>query len=682
MTSELSTAGAADPELARNVHKWWKDAAEKRGINLGGFDSTAPLAERIAIAQRLGLMIATVYSRFSSKRQHSTEDQVRECVIWAAQNGFYVPPEFVSVDESIKGKRIRRDGLSRMKQILQSQQVSALLVFKVSRLFRQPFQGYQLVQQEVVEEGLRAVSVSQGIDTNDKKGWKIQLQVHGIMDDLLLDAIADHVRAGQTGNFLKCWTTGAISVGYRPKVLPDAPLTNRGLPRTTPEVDPVVAELIRKHARLLLGGMSLKRGWRQWLTDGGPCDPRSTTGYMSYKSYRRLWRNARLVGHWEYGRMRNSFSTKRDYTLQIQQPDSNVSVMQCEELRILDDETFHALQSMLNNFRRGPHGPRKQRPVQLWDLTTDLFYCAHCSTPDLPVRFHQAGAHGSAMQCKNRDLCKCTTAVRRDEAVQALCQELAKLIARDSALVEEVICRSRELDTHGYDDLRKEISMTEKQIQTLTHRINDLYELSGKGAESDRQEVLARIQSAQTQRADANCRLIHQKRTLEGATASLTPDEVRSHLSDMSALLENAAAGLLGSEAVHTALAVFRGLTGGRIMVHVEPRKGRKRVNVRGVFQSHLIQVVQGRAGMHGHTANESAEISVWLRQPPRLDQLADRVHQLIDQDGLSYREAAHRLRQEGHNVNSGNTWYIRRRYYEMQGQPVPKKQHKGRPKA
>ena len=87
-----------------------------------------------------------------------------------------------------------------------------LLVYKASRLFRQAGKRYQFINEEVVEEGLRAVSVSQGIDTNDRKTWKLQLQIHGIMDDMLLDAIADHVRAGLTGLFLNNWTTGAIGI--------------------------------------------------------------------------------------------------------------------------------------------------------------------------------------------------------------------------------------------------------------------------------------------------------------------------------------------------------------------------------------------------------------------------------------------------------------------------------------
>ena len=42
-----------------------------------------------------------------------------------------------------------------------------------------------------------------------------------------------------------------------------------------------------------------------------------------------------------------------------------------------------------------------------------------------PVRFYQTGAQGKAMQCKNGDQCSCKSAVRRQDAVEAVCQKLS-----------------------------------------------------------------------------------------------------------------------------------------------------------------------------------------------------------------------------------------------------------------
>ena len=93
MASELSNAGSASKELACKAHEKWLETAKKTDIDLTGFDPEAPLRDRISWALSVGLLIATVYSRFSSKRQHSTEDQVRECLVWAAGHEMYVPPE-------------------------------------------------------------------------------------------------------------------------------------------------------------------------------------------------------------------------------------------------------------------------------------------------------------------------------------------------------------------------------------------------------------------------------------------------------------------------------------------------------------------------------------------------------------------------------------------------------------
>ena len=191
-----------------------------------------------------------------------------------------------------------------------------LLVYKVSRLFRHAFRGFQMIQEEIVEEGLRAVSVSQGIDTGDKKMWKAQLAMHGLLDDMLLDAIADHCREGLNGLFLAGHVTGALTVGYEAVEVPDAPQTNKGKPRTMPAVDEKVAGLIRQHFEWVREGMGLSEGLRRWRQAGGPSDRRSTTGKMSYQAYRRMLSNSRYTGLWHFGKKRNKWSSRKDYTRQ------------------------------------------------------------------------------------------------------------------------------------------------------------------------------------------------------------------------------------------------------------------------------------------------------------------------------------------------------------------------------
>ena len=140
----------------------------------------------------------------------------------------------------------------------------------------------------------------------------------------------------------------------------------------------------------------------------------------------------------------------------------------------------------------------------------------------------------------------------------------------------------------------------------------------------------------------------------------------------MATLLKAAATGDLGDEAIYEALSVFGLLTGERIWVTVEPRPKRKQTNVRGEFRPRLIAAATERTGAAPRENQPGDSVSVWLRPPPRLDVIAERVHQLIDEQGLSHRETAKQLQREGHNVNSGNVWYSYRRWYEMQGLPMP----------
>ncbi|TWU40059.1 hypothetical protein Q31b_34030 [Novipirellula aureliae] len=678
MNHEIRSMGAANQELTRRAHQWWAEMAAIHNIDLVGFDPESTSETRIAWAISNGFEIGTIYSRFSTKLQNSTDDQVRECIQWAAKNSIYVPPELISVDEAAKGRSVRREGLNRTKTILNKHLAKVLLVFKASRLFRQAGKGFQFINEEVVEEGLRAVSVSQGIDTGDRKTWKLQLQIHGLMDDMLLDAIADHVRSGLCGIFLNNWTTGAIGVGYRRKEIPGAPLTKRERPRTMPEVDPLAAKLIQEHAQLLLDGMSTSEGVRRWNAANGPVDPRSSTMKMMYGPYRRLFTNPRLIGRWEFGRRRNQFSTKLDSVKQVEQSDDEVATLEREELRILDDETFFALQAKFAARKTGPRGPRKQRKKHLWDLTTELFFCACCSTEDSPVRLYKVGVTGMAMQCKNGDQCPCKATVRSDKSVRSICKSLTELISRDAELVETIILKSQEMDGRADDGIATQLEQAKKRLRIFGNRVNDLFEMSGEGSDDDRKETKARLRAAQSERTGAQSEVNRLQRIIDGDTNTLTVEQIRENLSEMSTLLTEAASGELGEVAVYKALAIFRSLTGGQIWVHVERRANRKRTNVRGSFHPRLVLTTTAGSAPLGDPPTDEDEVTVWLRKPPRLDAIAQRVHELIDVEGMSYRATANQLVREGHKVNSGNVWYSYRRWHEMQGQKPPKVAYNG----
>ncbi len=670
------------------VHEWFQEAASLAKIELDGFDPNASLSERISWATSRGFLIGSIYTRFSSKQQHSTADQIRTCVQYGASHGIYCPPEFVFCDEAVRGYKSRREGLGNLQDLLPSGRVHVVLVFKLSRLFRQAFKGYQWIQQEVVEMGLRAISVTQGIDTANHQSWKTLMQIHGMADDMMVEATADHVRAGLKGLFRRGYTVGALPVGYRRKVVPDAPLTNRSLPRTMPEIDhlgphqtgetidpvkPVVdvAAMIVRHYEMIRDGMSIREGWKRWVEEGGPADPRCPSGMMTYVGYRNMLSRRAYIGEWSYCRKRNVYLTRKDYSLGVLQPESEVLRQQSEHLRIMDDELFYAVQAVLATKGKGPRNRRKVQTRKLWDMVTDCFRCPYCQK-----RYYIAGPKNTAMTCKSGKLCPQRVIVNRKEAVTSVCRELCERILQDQTLLDDVTQQVLRSDQRDETELTRQRTVLEKRLADINRGISNLEALAETVSADDQTAWLNKIKARIVERDTIRKELALINRQIQKSSAAVTPELVRSTIQGFIQVFEEAADGSFGEEALNRAANLFRMLVGGQVWVMPQDRPGRKKKSIEGEFQVRLVQAVRCALDQVETETSQQCEpekTRVWLRQPPRQEQVAERVHELIDIEKVSLRDAATILQSEGWKMNSGNVWYAYRRWYEMQGQTMPR---------
>src|SRR5262249_30178830 len=160
---------------------------------------------------------------------------------------------------------------------------------------------------------------------------------------------------------------------------------------------------------------------------------------------------------------------------------------------------------------------------------------------------------------------------------------------------------------------------------------------AGQGSPEDRKSLKAKIVAAWSERSTLQLERTRLTESRDRGRVLLTPQRVREILSILTELLEAGASGQLGPDVVYRAAAVFRQLPGGRIEVHMDRRPGRKRHNVRGAFVPQVVGVVQAEVGGAGLRGQDAQAVTVWLRKPPRLDLLADRVHELIDVQRMSY---------------------------------------------
>ena len=133
--------------------------------------------------------------------------------------------------------------------------------------------------------------------------------------------------------------------------------------------------------------------------------------------------------------------------------------MHAEELRILSDELFHAVQVRLERLKSGSRGPkvkrgRRKREDRLWDVVTETFVCGSCTAAaegaarecgqavgagTTDVRFYVGGAHGTGMRCKHAALCPTPLLLDRQSSVRAVCEALSAAVLADTDFVETVV---------------------------------------------------------------------------------------------------------------------------------------------------------------------------------------------------------------------------------------------------
>lgn len=666
----LPEEGAASQEIQRQAQERWLCVARQASIDLLLFDPSQPLVERLAWARSKGYSIGVICARYSHKKSSSIIDQVIENIEFAARNKIYVPPEFICADEAVTGRKSRRAGLERAKLLMVEGPGEVLLLYKLSRLLRTCYKSVAFVQEEIIEAGRRAISVTQHVDTQEASNWRKLVYLYGLMDESLLDTIADHVRSNLKQLFENGYCVGGLTLGYDAVVV-EGPLTKLGKPRKKPALNSDFKKMFNTHVDLHLGGMAIVEGWRLWVRNGGARDPRSKGPRMSYPSYRKMLSNPRYTGLWAFGQKRNVWLSKRECVVQNAQPDEAIILRRIEELRAIDDERFLRLQTKLAKYKLGPRSVKKKSARMLWDYTTEFFVCGGlgCEHHDQP--YYQSGGRNPVMVCPSLGACPQHVVIRRDIAVRNICAELAKRLSATEDLVTEIIGAAILKD--GDDSaLRAEIDRCERRRQVLTENISGLLDLVGVGTPEDRRETKKRISCARKERQKEDLRL-HSFQVELAHHKAVEPGFVRQQLVDFAQLMEDAGAGVLSEAAVHKAVRVFELLTGGRIVVEAVARPGRQRQALRAHFTMQIAGAVMSAAGCPA-APTAGVPVTVWIRPLPQFERLADEVHQLVDGEDLSFSAAADKLRERNEDIDQYGVERCYRRYYTLRGQRPPKR--------
>lgn len=179
-------------------------------------------------------------------------------------------------------------------------------------------------------------------------------------------------------------------------------------------------------------------------------------------------------------------------------------------------------------------------------------------------------------------------------------------------------------------------------------------------------EDAASHKAAKVEKSRLQAELAGMKARCAGERRELSDGDVQAILHDFDALLADAAAGKLGADGKQRAAILIRSLVGGVIEVSFTRLQGRRAFGV-GRFTPHLALSLVGGNTADGDVAMDMPEIMVPFRELPRYERIADEVHRMRTEDGLSFTEIGKRF-----NIGSGNAWGAFKHWHISRGLEVP----------
>ncbi|MHC4405306.1 MAG: recombinase family protein, partial [Planctomycetota bacterium] len=341
-------------------------------------------------------VIGASYSRFSSdmQRDESNLDQQRKCHEKAATNGHEILSELEFSDEAVSGTKLHRDGLDATLAAAKAGKFKVLYFHSLSRLSRESVITLPLLKQLVYNYGVRVISVTEGVDSNDT-AWELIAHIMSIVHEQYVKDLAENVLRGQEGAVLAGLSVGDYCFGYTSEPIPGSEQGRRGRggkPRKMYIIDPETAAWV---TRIFHWFVRERRSLR-WIARelnrlGAPKDHRATTTQWRHQYLRRLLQNRKYIGLWPWGEKKN---VRDPLTGKVRQKDRTPE--ECEQwlrhlphLRLVEDEVFEAAQRLLKINQDAHAGSRKKNGklngskagsngCQPRHLLSQLIVCGRC----------------------------------------------------------------------------------------------------------------------------------------------------------------------------------------------------------------------------------------------------------------------------------------------------------------
>ncbi len=323
-------------------------------------------------------MRCAIYARYSTDKQtdKSIEDQVRVCRAYAEQRGWTVPDSCIYLDYAVSAGGMDRPGLQELLERGTRPQppFQVFLVDDTSRIARD-LADAMVIFRQLRYYGLRAIAVSQSIDTNDEQA-QVVWAIHGISDSLYTKELAHKVLRGQEGLFLKGLVTGGRCYGYRN--------VRVGETSARMEIDPSQATVVTRIFEMSAAGDSLDTIVKRLNGEGIP-PPQKRLGRLKASwcptGVRAMLRNERYIGRVIWNRAKYVKRPGTNKRVARLRPQSEWKVAEMPELRIITDDLWNAVRDRQDSARKqygGEHPGLRKGAANSSYVLTGLLKCGEC----------------------------------------------------------------------------------------------------------------------------------------------------------------------------------------------------------------------------------------------------------------------------------------------------------------
>jgi DNA invertase Pin-like site-specific DNA recombinase len=421
-----------------------------------------------------------IYARYSSthQREASIEDQIRRCTEYVRQHGGTVSDELVFDDKAVSGASLERPGFERMMAQVTGRPagVDVIVSEDVSRITRDFADGATIFKQ-LQYLGVPLIGVADGTNTSLPNA-KMTFALSTLMSDLYLETLRDKTMRGLEGRALAGLSTGGLPIGYRSEPITDS------MNRVTGHqilIDPEGAATVKRIFSLYEAGVSQEAIARR-LNDQKVPPPRAKTlhrrkGWVA-STIRAILRNPAYIGEFTFKKKEWRKVPGTNVRRYRNRPESEVMHRKQPELRIIDEETWDAVQARVAAVRDvytktedgRPRGPglrgRTSYPF------TGLLYCSECGAP-MTICGGSSQKYYGCTDAKKRGTCKNNLSVREDVVRIAMLRMMREELTGPKELKELREAVAAELGDLGrqanaeLDERRARLRRTEEHIAGL-----------------------------------------------------------------------------------------------------------------------------------------------------------------------------------------------------------------------